>query len=133
MNRIVGACLFAVSSAPHAQGRVQERLCGRRGCAGHQSGRSGSGVAVSSQRWSVDKGRQGWASPCPPVSVSLEGDATSQANLAIARDTLLLVAAEQMPEVRVGRKLRGIGGVDRQDLGLMARGSGCRLINREAE
>ena len=64
---------------------------------------------------------------------ALEGQTSSQADLTITRDALLLVAAEEMPEVGIGRELGGVGGVDWQDLWLMARSSRLRLINREIE
>ena len=72
--------------------------------------------------------------PAPQLtSVVLEGDTTSQADLAITRNALLLVAAEEMPEVLIGEKLVGVRGVDREDLRLMTRSSRRRLIDLEKE
>ena len=63
----------------------------------------------------------------------LEGDASSQTDGAVAVDALLLIAAEEMAEVRVGRILIAVGGIDWQDLRLMARSSLHRLIHHEVE
>jgi hypothetical protein len=76
--------------------------------------------------WCLKLKRSGLASDLPAHREglqALESETSPQANLAIARDALLLVAAEEMSEVLVGEELVGVGFVDRQDLRLVAGGS----------